>query len=292
MEGLYIPLITPFTADDRIDLAALEKLADRLLGDGARGLVVFGTTGEPATLTAGEKRDILSLAATICRDHGAELVVGAGGNDTRTSVEALRALAKTPEVTAALTVVPYYTRPGQAGVVEHFRMLATESPVPLVIYNIPYRTGQTLSWQTICQLADIPGIIGTKHAVGAIDDDTVGLMAAKPREFSVLAGDDLYASPLLALGGSGAILASAHLATDQFAALVRAWLDGDATGGRELGHRLAPLSAALFTEPNPTVIKAALHAAGQLATPAVRLPLLPASPEALEAYEAHVVKMN
>lgn len=292
MEGLYIPLITPFTADDHIDLAGLEKLANRVLDDGASGLVVFGTTGEPATLTDAEKHEILALTAKICRDHRAELIVGAGGNSTRASIDALRALGKTPEVTAALTVVPYYTRPGEAGVIEHFTRLATESPVPLLIYNIPYRTGQTLGWRAVRRLADVPGIIGVKQAVGAVDDDTVRLMAVRPAGFSVLAGDDLAVSPLLALGAAGGILASAQLATDQFAALVRAWRDGDATRGRQLGHRLAPLSAALFAEPNPTVIKAALHASGQIATPAVRLPLLPASREALEAYETHVVKMN
>ncbi len=179
-------------------------------------------------------------------------------------------------------MVPYYVRPGEAGVLEHFRALAAGSHVPLIIYNIPYRTGQLLSWTAMKQLAGLPGIAGVKHAAGSIDADTVAMMAGRPAGFSVLGGDDLYVSPLLALGAEGAILASAHLRTSEFAWLVSAWRDGDANQARALGHRLATVSTALFAEPNPVTIKAVLHRLGEIPSPAVRLPLLAASQESAE----------
>lgn len=283
LRGLYVPLITPFTDDGDVALDALEKLARDVIDSGAAGLVAFGTTGEPATLTAAERRGVLDVCDRVCRERGATLVVGAGSNDTASSARALEGLAAWPAIGAALTVVPYYTRPSEDGVVAHFTRLAAGSPVPLIVYNIPYRTGRTLSAATLLRLADVPGIIGVKHAVGAVDQDTVLLMAAKPDGFAVLAGDDVFASPLLALGAAGGILASAHVRTGEFAGLAAAWRDGRAGQARDLGHRLAPLSAALFAEPNPTVIKGVLHAQGRIPSPAVRLPLLPASKDTVRA---------
>jgi 4-hydroxy-tetrahydrodipicolinate synthase len=140
-----------------------------------------------------------------------------------------------------------------------------------------------LSVRTLLQLAAVPGIVGVKHAVGAVDQDTVLLMAGRPGDFAVLAGDDVFASPLLALGAAGGILASAHLRTAEFGALIAAWHSGQLEQARELGHRLAPLSAALFAEPNPVVIKGVLHAQGRIPSPAVRLPLLPAGRDTVSA---------
>jgi 4-hydroxy-tetrahydrodipicolinate synthase len=211
------------------------------------------------------------------------LIAGAGSNDTHASLQALRDLAAWPEVSAALVTVPYFTRPAEDGVVAHFTRLAAGSPVPLIIYNVPYRTGQAVGWQALRKLAGLAGIVGVKHAVGGIDEDTIRLMADLPERFAVLGGDDLFASPLLALGAAGAILASAHLCTGQFAEMVRGWRAGEPARARMLGHRLAGLSAALFAEPNPTVIKAALHAQGRIPSPAVRLPLLAASAAATSA---------
>ena len=155
--------------------------------------------------------------------------------------------------------------------------------MPLIVYNVPYRTGKVVGWQTLRQLACLPGIAGVKHAVGSIDQDTVMLMANPPADFAVLAGDDVFASPLLALGAAGGILASAHLCTGEFAGLIGAWRSGQTSQARELGHLLTPLSAALFAEPNPTVIKGVLHAQGKIPSPAVRLPLLPAGPGTVSA---------
>ena len=246
--------------------------------------MALGTTAEHATLSEAERTLVLQICARVCLERGAPLIAGAGGNDTARSTAAVAALRNYPEVYAALTVVPYYSRPGEAGVIEHVRTLACSGPVPLVIYNIPYRTGQVLSWSAIARLAALPGVAGIKHAAGAVDRDTMLMMAARPAGFRVLAGDDLYASPLLALGADGAILASAHVRTAEFARLVSLWRDGRAAEARTLGHRLAPLSAALFAEPNPAVIKAMLYRSGEIPSPSVRLPLLPASePAAAEA---------
>jgi len=283
LQGLYVPLITPFTAEGDLAPDVLEKLAHAVIDDGAAGLVALGTTGESPTLTRAERRAVLDICAGVCRERGATLIAGAGSNDTASTARALQDLAAWPEVSAALTVVPYYTRPAQDGIIAHFTRVAADSPVPVLVYNIPYRTGTSLSRETLRELATIPGIAGVKHAVGAIDHDTVLLMADPPEDFAVLAGDDVFASPLLALGAAGAILASAHLCTREFADFVAAWRAGEAARGRELGNRLAALSAALFAEPNPCVIKGMLYALGKIPSPAVRLPLLPASDDTVRA---------
>jgi 4-hydroxy-tetrahydrodipicolinate synthase len=286
LAGLYVPLITPFSADGGLATTALEQLAHRVLDDGAAGLVALGTTAEAATLTESERAEVLGICDRVCQDRGVPLIAGAGTNDTARSAADLASLACYPHVRAALTVVPYYSRPGEAGVLEHFRALAAMSPVPLLVYNIPYRTGQALSWPSLRQIAGLPGVAGIKHAVGSIDRDTVAMMAGRPPGFAVLGGDDEFVAPLLALGADGAILAAAHLRTAEFARLIRLWRDGAVAPARQLGHRLAEVARAVFAEPNPVVIKAVLYRLGQIPTPAVRLPLVAASPTAATAAAA------
>jgi 4-hydroxy-tetrahydrodipicolinate synthase len=217
------------------------------------------------------------VIARVCRERSAQLIVGANTPD------ALSALGGRAEAIAALSVVPPFLRPGEAGVIAHFAALAAASPVPLVIYHVPYRTGQYLSADTIRRLADLTGVVGIKYAVGGIDNDTIELLADPPAGFAVLGGDDAFISPMLALGAHGGILASAHVSTSVFVELVDAWHTGATADARTIGHRLAALSAALFAEPNPTVIKAVLHAQGRIPTAAVRLPLLPASPATVQS---------
>ncbi|MFC4949576.1 dihydrodipicolinate synthase family protein [Pseudonocardia sp. GCM10023141] len=293
LDGLLVPLVTPFSTTGAVDHDALGRLAVDALGSGADGLVVLGTTAEAAVLDDGERRAVLRTCLGAA--GGAPVVVGAGGNDTRRSVLELRGLAQWPEIHAALVAVPPFTRPSAAGVVAHFAALATAG-VPLVVYNVPARTGRELGEDTIRELAAIPGVIGMKHAVPAVDATTVALLADPPPGFTVLAGDDVVAAPLLALGAQGAILASAHVATARFAAMVAAWRRGDATTGRELAAPLAGLAAALFAEPNPSVIKGVLHAMGRIPTPDVRLPLLPAAAatvtRALQAVENDVAMIQ
>lgn len=281
--GIHVPLVTPFTPDGRIALEALEGLAHTVLDAGAAGLVALGTTGEPATLTPEEKAAVVEVCARVCRERRVMLTVGAGSSDTLGSAAALAELARRPEVTGALVTVPYFTRPSQAGVLAHFTRLAAAAPVPLILYHVPYRTGRLLDSATLRALARLPGVAGIKYATGGVDQEAVELLGDLPEGFAVLAGDDVFASPLLALGAAGAVLASAHLATERFVELAAAWRDGHLARARELGHRLAALSAAVFAEPNPTVVKGALYALGRIPAPDVRLPLLPAERTSVDA---------
>ena len=217
LTGLYVPLITPFDQRGAVALDALETLAHQVLDAGATGLVALGTTGEPATLTPAERRSVMDVAARVCRERHAPLLAGAH------TPEDLRALGERPEVTAALSVVPPFTRPGEAGVLAYFTRLASGSPVPLVVYDVPHRTGQYLSAGTLRRLAGVPGVAGLKYAPGGINGDTVALLATRPGGLAILGGDDVFISPLLALGADGGILASAHLATAEFARLMALW---------------------------------------------------------------------
>lgn len=278
LSGLFVPLVTPFTAAGELASDSLEALAHAVLDDGAAGIVALGTTAEPATLTSAERRKVVDICANVCVEHRADLIVGVGSNSTAGSIDSLAAID--PRATAVLTVVPYYTRPSEDGVVEHFRRLAAASPVPLLVYNVPYRTGRPLGADALGRLARIPNVVGFKHAVGGIDDATVEFMSGVPGDVAVLAGDDLYAGPLLALGARGAILACANVATRAYADLLAAWRDGPLEHARERSNQLVPLARALFAEPNPAVIKAVLAAHGRIPSPNVRLPLLPSSPAA------------
>ncbi|MDA8372309.1 MAG: 4-hydroxy-tetrahydrodipicolinate synthase [Nocardiopsaceae bacterium] len=281
--GVHIPLITPFTAEGEVAAGELETLAHEAIDGGAAGLVALGTTAESPTLAPEEKTMVADVCARVCRERGSPLTIGAGGNDTRRTVEDIAALRRWPEAAAALVPVPPYTRPAEAGVVAHFAHVAEHTHLPLIVYNIPYRTGQRISAETLLRLAEIEGVAGLKHAVGGIDADTVDLLGRLPSGFSVFGGDDLFISPLLAIGGCGGVLASAHLHTGRFAELVDAWRDRDSSRARELGHHLAALSRALFSEPSPAVLKGVLHAQGRISTPAVRLPLLEARADTVAA---------
>jgi 4-hydroxy-tetrahydrodipicolinate synthase len=265
--GIHVPLITPFDGTGRLDAAALERLACDIADEGAAGLVALGTTAEAPTLEEAEKAVVRETVGRVCRERGLRFTVGAGGPDTRRAAEELRTL----DADAALVTVPSFVRPSQDGVVAHFEALAQASAVPLIVYNVPYRTGLALTPGTVRRIAAIPGVQGFKHSVGAIDPDTVLLVGDVP----LYAGDDVLAPALLALGAEGAILASAHLATAQ-------WVEEAHMHDAERGRALARLAAACFAEPNPTVIKAVLHAQGRIPTADVRLPLLPAGRPALE----------
>ncbi|HEY4024096.1 MAG TPA: dihydrodipicolinate synthase family protein [Pseudonocardiaceae bacterium] len=293
LSGIHVPLITPFRADGTIATDALAGLANTVLDAGAAGLVALGTTAEVAALGVGERTEVIDICARICREREASLIVGVGGGDTAATVRGLAELTNQLETTAAaLVTVPSFTRPGEAGVRAHFAHLAEHSPIPLVIYHIPYRTGQQLSAASLRELGALPGIAGVKYAVGGVDAQTIDLFADLPPDFAVLAGDDLFVGPLLALGAPGGILASAHLATASFVDLLDAWQTADLPRARHLGAGLARLSAALFAEPNPTVIKGVLHATGQIPTADVRLPLLPASPESVETAQKLLAELG
>ncbi len=280
--GLQVPLVTPFDEAGAVDLGALERLAEEVLDAGADGLVALATTAEASSLDEAERDAVVAVCARVAAGRGAALIVGAGTNDTRTTIARHEALAAVEGVTASLAVVPYYVRPSEAAIVAHFQAVAARSPVALVVYNIPYRTGRGLGAQALLELAMTDGIVGVKQAVGALDADTLQLLAQAPGDFAVLCGDDAFLLPLLLMGGGGAIAASAHLCTERFAALIADASAGRLDGARTHAEALLPLILALFAEPSPAVLKAMLHDAGRIATPDVRMPLAPASAAALE----------
>jgi 4-hydroxy-tetrahydrodipicolinate synthase len=186
-------------------------------------------------------------------------------------------------LTAVLSVVPYYVRPSQAGCVEHFRTVAEASPFPLVVYNIPYRTGRGLEAVTILKLAAMGNIAGIKQAVGSVDVDTLDVLAAAPPGFAVLGGDDAFIFPTVLMGGAGTIAASANVLTDRIVAMIECGLAGKLEEGRAQAEALLPVAKSLFAEPNPAVIKGVLHAQGRIPTPDLRLPMTAASAAAVDA---------
>jgi 4-hydroxy-tetrahydrodipicolinate synthase len=284
LRGVYVAAVTPFAADGSVALDALERLVDGYLEAGAAGIVALGTTAEAAALEKDEKQSVVEVCARVCAARDAQLIVGAGTNNTAASVAAVQALEGTPALVAALSVVPYYVRPSEAGIVEHFKAVAAASPVPLVVYNIPYRTGRALGSASLLTLAGMPNIAGVKQAVGSIDLDTLEVLAGAPRSgFAVLGGDDAYLYPTVLMGGAGTVAASANIATDRFVAMIVSGLAGRLEEGRSLSEALLPLVKRLFAEPNPAVIKGVLHATGKIPTPDLRLPMTNASTAAVDA---------
>lgn len=280
--GLWVPIVTPFHDDGSLDLDSLGRLARRLLGDGAAGLVAMGTTGEPSTLTEDERVAAVETVAAACRRADRPLMVGAGTNSTQGTIEEIRRVTDRVDVAAALVVVPYYTRPSQQAVVEHFGLVADASPVPIVMYNIPYRTGRGLDATALLDAGAHPNVVGLKQSVGALDGDTLELLAHPDPGFVVLAGDDAFIAPTVLMGGGGAIAAAAHLCTPTMDAMTAAASSGDAGRARELARTLLPVVSAGCAEPSPALWKAALAASGAIASPAVRRPLTHASREATE----------
>lgn len=288
MRGLWVPVVTPLDGHGEVDVASLDRLAHRLLADGCTGLVALGTTGEPATLNRAEKDQVVETCARACADTGRRLMVGVGSNCTTSTVEEARYVAERWHPAALLVVVPYYTRPAEAGVVQHFRTVAEASPVPVVAYNIPYRTGRGLGPDAVLELAGMPNVVGVKQSVGALDHDTLRILSERPPEFAVLAGDDAFIAPTIMMGGAGAIAAASHVCTAEFAAMVDAALDGDVAEASRLAHALLPVVASGFAEPSPAVWKAALHATGEIASPALRPPMTDASKQATTSLLAAV----
>ena len=289
LRGVHVALVTPFTEEDAVDLGALEALAADALAAGASGLVALATTGEPTSLTEGERAAVVDVCARVCGERGATLIVGAGTNDTRTTIERHEALAGVPAATASLAVVPYYVRPSESAIVRHFQAVAERSPVPLVLYNIPYRTGRGLGAAALLELAATDNVAGVKQAVGGIDADTLELLAGVGEGFSVLCGEDAILYPLVLMGARGGVSASANLCTSRFAQMVECGLDGRLAEGRAHAEALLPLAQALFAEPSPAPIKAVLHAQGRIPTPNVRMPLGNASAACAERAVAAAV---
>lgn len=282
LQGVYVPLITPFAADGTVAVDAIDRLCHDYLDAGCAGIVALGTTGETTSLDDDEQRVVIDRCAAACAERGAQLIVGAGTNNTKKTIAAVTALRGTPALAAALIVVPYYVRPSEAGIVEHFKAVAGASPVPVVVYNIPARTGRNLGPSGLVELAQVPNIAGVKQALPAFDAETLEILARAPREFSVLGGEDTWLFPLALMGGAGTISAAAHVCTHRFVSMIECGLAGKVDDGRAHAEALLPVVQACYAEPNPSVFKGVLHAQGRIPTPDVRLPLVNASASAVE----------
>ncbi|CAB3651868.1 4-hydroxy-tetrahydrodipicolinate synthase [Paraburkholderia phenoliruptrix] len=289
--GIWIPLITPF-ADGAVDHAALRALVRRYADAGVAGIVALGTTGEPAALDDAEQDAVIATileAARAGRGGTSEpsaplpVVAGVPGNHTASMRERIQQLNALP-IAGVLMAAPYYVRPSQAGIVSHFMTLADASEKPVVLYDIPYRTGVRLELDTLLTLAAHPRIQAVKDCAGSLDTT---LALSRDGRLQVLTGEDMQIFNTLCLGGSGAIAASAHVRTEQFVALYRALAAGALEEGRRIFHTLVPLIHALFAEPNPAPVKAWLASQG-LIRDELRLPMTRASTtlaERLAAWE-------
>ena len=275
-------MVTPFDERGDIDEQALERHCDEILTAGASGIVAVATTAEATALGEDERARAIGACSRVCVDRDAVLVVGAGTYNHNETLARHLALADVPGAGASLAVVPYYVRPSETAIVAHFQAVAARSPVPLIIYNIPYRTARGLGAQALLELANTDNIVGVKQAVGSIDADTLRVLAEAPSSFSVLGGDDAFLLPLVLMGGAGAIAASANVATEHYAAMIDAGLAGDVAAARPIAEALLPLTLALFAEPSPALIKAVLHAQGRIPTAHVRMPLADASAQGRE----------
>lgn len=269
--GLWIPLVTPFTADDHVDHAALATLVRDLAGRGVAGFVACGSTGEAAALTAQEQLAVLDTA--LAAAQGLPVLMGVGGYRLQGVLTQLDAVCTRP-VAGVLAAAPFYIRPSQDGLLGWFRALADASRVPLVLYDIPYRTGVALQLQTLLALAAHPGIQAIKDCGG--DAGKTAALIADGR-LAVLAGEDAQVFGHLAMGAAGAITASAHRHTERFVRLIALLQAGALAEARTLWQPLLPWVQAVFGEPNPEPIKALLAEAGQMED-RLRAPMTPASP--------------
>lgn len=273
--GLWVPLVTPFDDGGAVDLVALRLLVRRLAAAGVHGFVVGGTTGEPAALTVAERAAVLDL--TLEEAAGRPVIVGAGGLTAAEVIEDMSPWRDRP-LAGYLVAAPAYVRPSQAALVRHLTAVADGAPHPVVLYDIPYRTGVPLVLDTLRALACHPRIVALKDCGG---DAAKTLALIADGDLAVLAGEDAQVFTTLCLGGAGAITASAHVHAEGWVALVRAVLEGRLDEGRRWHHALAPLADALFAEPNPAPVKAVMARLGWMG-PGLRAPHLPASDEAAE----------
>jgi 4-hydroxy-tetrahydrodipicolinate synthase len=267
-EGVFTALVTPFR-DGAVDERALAELVEIQVAAGVDGLVPCGSTGEAATLSHAEHRRVIEVVVAAARGR-VRVLAGTGSNATQEAIELTRH-AKEAGADGALLISPYYNKPTQEGVVQHYAAVARECAFPLVVYNIPGRTASNLLPETIARLAEIEQIVGIKESCGNLDQ-IAHVIASVPDHFSVLSGDDWATLPLLALGGKGVISTTSNVVPGEMADLVRAWRAGDVLRARDLHYRLMPLFDALFSETNPIPVKAALALRGSIRDE-LRLPL-------------------
>lgn len=269
--GLGVALVTPFRPNGQIDYAGLEKLIEHQIAGGVDYVVSMGTTGESVTLTKAEKHELLAQTIGFVRNR-VPLVLGVGGNDTAVVIDTLKTFAL-DGVDAILSVSPYYNKPTQEGIYQHYKAIAQASLRPIILYNVPGRTGSNISADTTLRLArDFKNIIAIKEA--SADLDQMGrILKHRPADFMLISGDDALTLPIIALGGEGVISVVGNALPNEFSALVRAALQGDMATARREHLRLIDVIGLLFAEGNPGGIKYVLKTLG-ICDDAVRLPLV------------------
>jgi len=272
LRGAMTAIVTPFAADGSVDSATLAGLVNWQVEQGIHGIVPCGTTGEGATLDADEHRAV--IAATVEAAAGrVPVIAGCGSNDTRRTVAASQRAAECG-ADALLIVSPYYNKPNRSGMLAHYRAVAEATALPVVVYNVPGRTGQNLGAPLILELAEIPGIVAVKEASADLDQ-IAAVLEGRPPGFGVLSGDDALALPTVALGADGVISVVSNEAPAEMSLLIARALEGDFAGARELHYRLLPLMRANFAETNPVPVKTAMAMLGRCSE-SLRPPLGPA----------------
>jgi 4-hydroxy-tetrahydrodipicolinate synthase len=267
--GALTALVTPFR-NGQVDLKALRELVEAQIQGGIDGLVPCGSTGESVCLNYSEYRDVIR---TVVDQTGGRVpvIAGAGSADTSHCIE-FGKTARELKVDALMFVAPYYNRPTQAGLFAHFKKIATELPMPIVLYNIPGRTGVDVSLETLEKLADIKNIVAIKEATGNVLRSQ-DIVATFGNRFSVLSGDDALTVAVMAVGGKGVISVSSNVIPRQISSVVHMFRSGDIAGSLALHQQLMPFHSAMFVETNPAPVKAALALLGRIA-PEIRLPLV------------------
>lgn len=272
LKGVLPALITPFTKDNKIDKEGLQQNIGFLIESGVSGIVPCGTTGESATLSIEEHEKVIEIAIECST---VPVVAGTGSNNTTEALELTRS-AMDAGADMALLITPYYNKPNDRGMLAHFKKVADEVDIPLILYNVPSRTGVNLKPEVVAELAKESNVIGVKEASGNLDQVTKIIELTQDEDFVVFSGDDGLTLPIMSIGGVGVISVVANVAPELTVSMVRAFHEGNLDEARKLHIKLAPLIRAVFLETNPIPVKKAVeligHAAGDL-----RLPLAPMS---------------
>lgn len=284
--GAITALVTPFRDDGSVDEAALRRLVEWQVASGIDGLSPCGTTGEGATLSPEEHERVVGVVVEAA-GRRVPVVAGCGSNDTRRTIHLARAVSRAG-ADALLVVTPYYNKPNRSGMIVHFRAVTEEVGLPVVVYNVPGRTGQNLGTELALRLAELPGIVGIKDASGNLEQ-VAELVAGRPEGFAVLSGDDALALPAMALGADGVISVVSNEAPAETSALAARAAEGNFAAARELHYRLLPLMKANFLETNPVPVKCALEWLGR-SSGRVRPPLGPPEPATVEAVRKALVR--
>jgi 4-hydroxy-tetrahydrodipicolinate synthase len=267
--GTGTALITPFNNDHSIDFDALSRIIEQQIAGGTNYFVMLGTTGESATLSNEEKNAVVSHIKKANAGR-LPLVLGVGGNNTSDVVEQLKSL-NTDGLTAILSVSPYYNKPNQQGIIYHYNEVANASPLPVILYNVPGRTGSNMTASTQLELAKHPNIVATKEASGNMEQ-VMSILKDKPSDFLVISGDDALTFPILACGGSGVISVINHIFPRTFSGMVKSAIQGDFIAAKAAHERVLESSIAIFADGSPGGIKTMLNEKHLCGT-AVRLPL-------------------